>query len=137
MDVINVWQHMKPLIDWCREHARPALVDMQCYRFKGHSMSDPRKYRTHDEEHVWQSEDPIGKLVGHMVETSVMTQDDVKTLGKTIRGEIRAAVEWAKQSPEPGHEELHHDVYADVWGPYTGTSLPEFMQRRSNDRGNG
>ena len=137
MDVINVWQHMKPLVDWCREHSMPALVDMQCYRFKGHSMSDPRKYRTHDEEFVWQSEDPIGRLASHLIEVTAMTQDEIKALGKTVRGEIRAAVEWGKQSPEPGVEELHHDVYADVWGPYTGTSLPEFMQRRSSDRGNG
>ena len=54
-------------------------------------------------------------------------------MGKTTRGEIRAAVEWAKASPEPPLEELFHDVYADEWGPYTGTSLPEFMQRRASD----
>ncbi len=136
MDVITVWQAMKPLIDWCREHSKPALVDMQCYRFKGHSMSDPRKYRSHDEEHGWESEDPIGRLANHLTETGAMTADDIKAMGKTIRGEIRAAVDWAKASPEPGIEELHHDVYTDTWGPYTGTSLPEFMQRRASDRGN-
>jgi pyruvate dehydrogenase E1 component alpha subunit len=108
---------------------------MQCYRFKGHSVSDPRKYRTHDEEQHWETEDPIGKLVSQLYATDVLDRDQVKALSKTVRGEIKAAVEWAKASPEPHLDELFHDVYVEQWGPYTGTSLPEFMQRRSSDGG--
>ena len=134
MDVLSVWRSMKPLVDQCRAESRPALVDMQCYRFKGHSMSDPRKYRTHDEEQHWEAEDPIGRLARQLVSAGAASKDDLKVLAKSVKTDIREAVEWAKASPEPTKDELYHDVYADEWGPYTGTSLPEFMQRRSSDR---
>ena len=134
MDVLSVWRSMKPLVDRCRAESRPALVDMQCYRFKGHSMSDPRKYRTHDEEQHWEAEDPIGRLARQLVSAGAASKDELKALAKTVKGDIRQAVEWAKASPEPTMDELYHDVYVDRWGAYTGTSLPEFMQRRSSDR---
>ena len=134
MDVLEVYRGMKPLVDYCRETSKPVFVDMRCYRFKGHSMSDPRKYRTHDEEAKWELEDPIERLAAHLQGAGGVTAEDTKAMAKTVRQEIRAAVDWAKQSPEPPIEELYHDVYVDRWGPYTGTSVPSFMQRRSSDR---
>ncbi len=134
MDVLDVYRGMKPLADRCRETSRPCWVDMRCYRFKGHSMSDPRKYRTHDEESQWEQEDPIERLAAHLVDQDQLTGEEFKAIGKEIRAEIRAAVKWAEASPEPGLDELYHDVYVDSWGPYTGTSLPAFLQRRRTDR---
>ncbi|MDG1838391.1 MAG: pyruvate dehydrogenase (acetyl-transferring) E1 component subunit alpha [Phycisphaerales bacterium] len=137
MDVLDVYRGMKPLIDRCRETSRPCFVDMRCYRFKGHSMSDPRKYRTHEEEEQWEDCDPIERLAAHLVDQDHMTGEAFKALGKEIRAEIRVAVKSAEASPEPPLSELYHDVYADSWGPYTGTSVPEFMRRRKGDRGQG
>lgn len=134
MDVLEVYRGMKPIVDRCRETSKPAFVDMRCYRFKGHSMSDPRKYRTHDEESKWELEDPIDRLAAHLQGAGAITAEDTKALAKTVRQEIRTAVDWAKESPEPPIEELYHDVYVDRWGPYTGTSVPSFLQRRSSDR---
>jgi len=137
MDVLDVYRGMKPLVDRCRETSKPVWVDMQCYRFKGHSMSDPRKYRTNDEEDRWEREDPIERLAAHLVDQDELTGEAFKQMGKEVRAEIRAAVKWAEASPEPSIEELYHDVYVDRWGPYTGTSVPEFLQRRASDREQG
>ncbi|MDP7069735.1 MAG: pyruvate dehydrogenase (acetyl-transferring) E1 component subunit alpha [Phycisphaerales bacterium] len=134
MDVLDVYRGMKPLVDRCRETSRPCWVDMRCYRFKGHSMSDPRKYRTHEEEEQWEDRDPIERLAAWLVDRDLLTGEAFKRLGKEIRSEIRQAVKWAEASPPPGMEELYHDVYAERWGPYTGTSMPEFLQRRRNDQ---
>lgn len=135
MDVLDVYRGMKPLVDRCRETSKPCFVDMHCYRFKGHSMSDPRKYRTHDEEEQWETKDPIELLAAHLVDQDMLTGEEFKELGKEIRTEIRAAVKWAEASPETPMSELYHDVYADTWGPYTGTSVPEFLKHLKTDRG--
>ncbi|MCH2134610.1 MAG: pyruvate dehydrogenase (acetyl-transferring) E1 component subunit alpha [Phycisphaerales bacterium] len=134
MDVIKTYRDMKALVDDIRETPRPAFVDMHCYRFKGHSMSDPRKYRTHEEEQENESNDPIDGLSKFLVKTGVLEEAAIKTMSKEVRTEIRAAVKWAEASPEPDISELYHDVYVDTWGPYTGTSLPEFMRDSSKEK---
>jgi len=135
MDILDVYRDMKPIVERCRETSRPCFVEMRCYRFKGHSMSDPRKYRTHEEEEHWESHDPIERLAAHLVDQDQLTGEAFKALGKEVRAEIRAAVKAAEASPPPGLEELYHDVYTDTWGPYTGTSVPPYMRRRSSDQG--
>ena len=91
-------------------------------------MSDPRKYRTNQEEQEFEANDPIDKLARYLINDKSMTEEEFKAMSKSIRQEIREAVNWAKASPVPDVSELHHDVYADVWGEYTGTSLPNFMR---------
>ena len=131
MDVMSVYDGMKPFVDQCRENSRPGFVDMQTYRFKGHSMSDPRKYRTHEEEQSYETQDPIETLSKFLVKTGVLEEPAIKAMSKEVRSEIRAAVKWAEESPEPDLSELYHDVYVEQWGPYSGTSFPQFMQDES------
>lgn len=128
MDVIEVYREMKNIVDWVRAESKPFFVDIDTYRFKGHSMSDPRKYRTHEEEQEFEAIDPIDSLVRYLTESKSLTEPEYKAMSKEIRQEIREAVNWAKESPLPDVSELHHDVYADSWGPFTGTSLPNFMR---------
>lgn len=128
MDVLNVYDGMKPIVDRCRETSRPAFVDMRTYRYKGHSMSDPRKYRTKEEEHKYEADDPIDKLAKRLIEDSAITQEAYDAMVKEVRKEVRDAMKWAENSPEPPLGELYKDVYADEWGPFTGTSLPEMLQ---------
>lgn len=131
MDVIEVYREMKEIVEWVRSESKPFFLDIDTYRFKGHSMSDPRKYRTHEEEAEFEANDPIDKLSRYLISEKLMKEDEIKAMSKEIRTEIREAVDWAKKSPVPDVSELHHDVYADVWGPFTGTSLPRYMQERS------
>ena len=128
MDITETYPAMKALVDDIRANPRPAFVDMDCYRFKGHSVSDPRKYRTSEEELENEANCPIDNLSKFLLSSGVMEEADIKAMTKEIRTEIRAVVKWAEESPPPGIEELYHDVYVEEWGPYTGTSLPNFMK---------
>ncbi len=128
MDVIEVYAGMKPIVDRCRETSRPAFIDMQTYRFKGHSMSDPRKYRTKEEEAQYESDDPIDKLAQRLLDEHDWSKDEYTAMAKETKKRIRDAVKWAEASPEPDVSDLYTDVFHEAWGPYTGTSLPPMLQ---------
>ncbi len=91
-------------------------------------MSDPRKYRTKDEEVQEEDHDCIDALTHFLIEEHDLTKDAVKQMTKQVKSQVRQAVEWAKQSPEAPLDELYTDVYTDSWGPYKGTSKPEMLQ---------
>jgi pyruvate dehydrogenase E1 component alpha subunit len=133
MDVLNVYNGMKPLIDRCRESSRPMFIDMRTYRFKGHSMSDPRKYRTKDEEKQYEENDPIDRFAAWLMEEDRLSEEDYDAMVKEVRKEVRDAMKWADESPEPPLEELYTDVYTHKWGPYLGTSLPEMLRDGEGD----
>ena len=129
LDVMNCYDGMKAIADECRETSRPAFVDIRTYRFKGHSMSDPRKYRTKEEEAQFESNDCIDKLSNWLLANRDFNEDDLKAMNKSVKQQIREAVKWAEASPEPDiKEELYKDVYVEEWGPWNGTSLPEMLQ---------
>ena len=127
MDVIEVYEQMSAIADRCRETSRPAWVDMKTYRFKGHSMSDPRKYRTRDEEEQWEDDDPITKLREVLIATGHLDADGFKTRIADTRVLVREAMAWAEASPVPDSSELYHDVFVKEFGPYTGTTPPEML----------
>jgi pyruvate dehydrogenase E1 component alpha subunit len=136
MDVFSVYDAMKPLVDEARETSRPAFVDMRTYRFKGHSMSDPRKYRPREEEEVYETGDPIGKLRDRLFEKGILDEAALKAMGKEIRGEVRESIKWSEASPVPTPEnDLYHDVYIEPWGPYTGTSEPQMIRECEGNQG--
>jgi pyruvate dehydrogenase E1 component alpha subunit len=99
---------------------------MRTYRFKGHSMSDPRKYRTREEEERFEKEDPIYR-VKSLLESRGMSEDEFKGVQREIRAEVRDAVEWSERSPVTPMSDLYRDVYMERWGPYTGSSQPEML----------
>ncbi len=125
MDVIGVQAQMKRIADHCRASSRPAFVEMRTYRYKGHSMSDPRKYRTKEEEEVFEADDPIGKLERHLRTAGQLGDEEFKAMQKAVREQVRECVAWSDASPVPPMDELFHDVFVEPWGPYTGTSQPQ------------
>ena len=127
-NVIDLYQDFKSIADWCREESRPFFVEAQTYRYKGHSMSDPRKYRTKEEESIEENNDCIELLCTFLNEEYDVTPDTVKQMTRQVKTQVKQAVEWANNSPEPPMEELYTDVYTDHWGPYTGTSKPEMLK---------
>ena len=124
MDLVAVYDGMKPVVEQCRETSRPAFVEIRTYRFKGHSMSDPRKYRTKDEEQRYEAMDPIERFSKYLKAKHGLTPEAHETMIKVVRKEIREAIKWAEASPEPTPDELYTDVYTDTWGIYRGTSPP-------------
>lgn len=132
MDVLSVYRDMKALVEWCRENSRPAIVDMKCYRFKGHSMSDPRKYRTREEEAHHESNDPIITLEHTLTHAGVLDEAKLAAMLKLVREEVREAIAFANASEVTPETELYKDVFVEPWGKYTGSSLPEFMGGATN-----
>jgi pyruvate dehydrogenase E1 component alpha subunit len=127
-DVVSLYQNFKPIVDWCRESSKPFFVDVQTYRQKGHSMSDPRKYRTKDEEMREEANDCIDKLSTFLQEEYDLTNDSIKQLARQVKTQVRLGVDWAKQSPETPTDEMYTDVYTDTWGSYTSTSKPKMIE---------
>ena len=127
MDVMNVHARMSEVVERCRETSRPAFVDMKTYRFKGHSMSDPRKYRTREEEQHWEEGDPITTLRDQLIKAGNLDQAGFKQMNQQIKQEVRESMDWAEASPVPDASELYHDVFVEKFGPYTGTTPPQIV----------
>ncbi len=134
MDVMNVYNGMKPVVDRCRKECRPAFIEVRTYRFKGHSMSDPRKYRSKEEEQRFEAEDPVDKLAAYLSREHGMSEEEYKTTTKAVRTQVREAVKWAEASPVPTREDLFTDVYVERWGPYLGTSPPAMISDQDRDQ---
>ncbi|MCH2161314.1 MAG: thiamine pyrophosphate-dependent enzyme, partial [Phycisphaerales bacterium] len=127
MDVIEVYEQMRKVVDRSRETSRPAFVDLRTYRFKGHSMSDPRKYRTREEETEWETDDPITRLRDALIREGHLDEAGFKDEVRAVRQQVRESIEWAEASEVPDASELYHDVFVEKMGPYTGTSLPQMV----------
>lgn len=104
--------------DWALDHARsgkgPALLHIKTYRYRGHSMSDPAKYRSKEEvENVRQNRDPIEWLRTLILNEQLLTEDDLKQIDKEIKEIMNETVEFAQTSPEPDSSELYTDILVD------------------------
>jgi len=112
MDVEAVNAAAKAL-DWCRAGNGPIILEMKTYRYRGHSMSDPGKYRTRDEvQAVREKRDPIDHLGQKLLGDKLASEDDLKAIDKEIRSIVNTAAEFATESPEPDPAELYTDVMA-------------------------
>jgi pyruvate dehydrogenase E1 component alpha subunit len=86
---------------------------MKTYRYRGHSMSDPAKYRTREEvQSVREKRDPIDHYGQKLVARGLVSEDELKTMDKETRATVNMAAEFATESPEPAPEELYTDVLA-------------------------
>jgi pyruvate dehydrogenase E1 component alpha subunit len=115
MDILDVYTEFKKIADECREEQKPAFVDIRTYRYKGHSMSDPQKYRTREEVERYEKErDSIAMLVGHLMrDRQCLTEEQWNAMQDEIRQQVLAAVKFAEEAPEPGTEELYTDVFVN------------------------
>jgi pyruvate dehydrogenase E1 component alpha subunit len=113
MDVEAVFAAGKKAMDWCRAGNGPIILEMKTYRYRGHSMSDPAKYRTREEvQSVREKRDPIEHMAARLIAEKLATEDDLKALDKEVRVVVNAAAEYATDSPEPDAGELYTDVFA-------------------------
>ncbi|MEQ8769875.1 MAG: pyruvate dehydrogenase (acetyl-transferring) E1 component subunit alpha [Phycisphaerales bacterium] len=114
-NILDVYDDFKPLVDECRDLQRPAFVDLKTYRYQGHSMSDPQKYRTKDEVDEWKGKDSIAALVDYcMNERGCLDEDAWKDMQKEIKDQVLEAVEFAENATDPvPADELATDVYAN------------------------
>ena len=110
MDVLEVRQAAEVAIGHVRGGNGPVLMELNTYRYRGHSMSDPAKYRTREEvQGVREKSDPIEKAKADLVGMGV-SEDRLKDIDKRIRATVAEAADFAESSPEPGPQELYTDV---------------------------
>jgi pyruvate dehydrogenase E1 component alpha subunit len=113
MDVEAVQKAGAEAIAHCRAGKGPIILEMKTYRYRGHSMSDPAKYRTREEvTEVREKRDPIEHFGKKLVERGVVTDEDLKQMDAEVKATVVAAADFATESPEPGLNELYTDVYA-------------------------
>jgi pyruvate dehydrogenase E1 component alpha subunit len=114
MDVVAVMREGQEAADYAREKG-PVILEMQTYRYRGHSMSDPAKYRSRDEVSKMREErDPIESLRARALEAKLLKEESFKSIDKEIRGIVAEAAEFAQQSPEPDPKELYTDILAEA-----------------------
>lgn len=115
MDVL----HMRGVAEAAVAHVRggngPIIIEAQTYRYRGHSMSDPAKYRTREEvQDMREHSDPIEGLKQELTSGGV-SEDDLKAIDKEIRAQVAEAADYAETSPEPDLAELHTDVLVEQY----------------------
>jgi len=101
-----------------RKGEGPTLLDIQTYRYKGHSMSDPQKYRTKEEVASYVERDPIEHVRGVILDNKWMKEDELKAVEKEIKAQVEDAIKFAEESPLPDPSELYEDVYMQPDYPF-------------------
>ncbi|MET0276981.1 MAG: pyruvate dehydrogenase (acetyl-transferring) E1 component subunit alpha, partial [Pseudorhodoplanes sp.] len=111
MDVRAVKAAGDKAVAWCREGNGPYILEMQTYRYRGHSMSDPAKYRTRDEvEKVRSEQDPIEQVRQRLLSNKWASEDELKQIDAKVRAVVNEAAEFATNDPEPEPTELYTDI---------------------------
>ena len=115
MDVLDVVEKGGAALEHARSGKGPMILEMKTYRYRGHSMSDPAKYRSKEEVQKMRKEsDPIDNLRHTILEGDFATEDQLKDIDKEIKSIVTAAAEFAQQSPEPDESELYTDILKEA-----------------------
>ncbi len=112
MDVLEVRRVLRNAIERAKKEKIPSLIEAQTYRYVGHSISDPQKYRTKEQVQEYRLDDPITDLQKKMIDNGELTEDEFKALDKDTRKVVEDAVKSAEESPEPTLSEIYTDVLA-------------------------
>jgi len=113
MNVMNVKEAAAKAIERVREGNGPYFLEIVTYRYRGHSMGDPERYRQSEEVKKWQENDPIGIYRAHLTKEKIATKKELDAIDAQVGEEVQAAVQFAESSPEPALEELFADIYVE------------------------
>ncbi|GAA5095335.1 pyruvate dehydrogenase (acetyl-transferring) E1 component subunit alpha [Bartonella acomydis] len=111
MDVRAVKGAADEAISWARSGKGPIILDMQTYRYRGHSMSDPAKYRSKEEvQKIKEEHDPIDQVKNRILQQGFASEDDLKSIDKEVRAIVADAADFAQSDQEPDASELYTDI---------------------------
>jgi pyruvate dehydrogenase E1 component alpha subunit len=113
MNVIEVREAAQANLDEIRDGGGPRFLEIVTYRYRGHSMGDPERYRQTEEVEKWQENDAIGIYRKFLISEKIANSEELDSLEGKAEKETQMAVQFAESSPEPAPEELFTDVYAD------------------------
>lgn len=112
MDFLDVYEGLKEVADESRKSGTAYLVDLKTYRYKGHSISDPAKYRTKDELEQYKKQDPIIQLKSQLMEAKLVTEEEFKAIDDEMKQKVQDAVDFAEKSEEPALHTMYEDILA-------------------------
>lgn len=118
MDPVAVHNAMDEALERARKGEGPTFLEMRTYRYKGHSMSDPQKYRTKDEVESYKAKDPIEVVKQAILKENYADEAWIESIDAKIKGIVEEAVKFAEESPYPEASELYTDVYVQKDYPY-------------------
>jgi pyruvate dehydrogenase E1 component alpha subunit len=101
-----------------REGGGPTLLEIKTYRYKGHSISDPQKYRTKEEVDEYKQRDPIQQVLSTILTQKFAKQEEIDAINKRVGDAVAASVKFAEESPWPADDEVLKDVYVDQHYPF-------------------
>jgi pyruvate dehydrogenase E1 component alpha subunit len=118
MDVEMVHEAVKRAADRARAGEGPTFLEFKTYRFRGHSMSDPQKYRTKEEVEQWKSRDPLEMVRDRILTNGIATEADLDVIDAKVKEVVEASVKFAEESAYPEPEAAFEDVYMDAEYPF-------------------
>ncbi len=118
MSVEDVHDAMEIAVKHCRDGKGPYLLEMKTYRYRGHSMSDPAKYRTKEEVEEYKAQDPIQRVLATLLEKGYATEAQIETINDKVNLVVDESVTFSEESPFPDASELYKDVYAQEDYPF-------------------
>jgi pyruvate dehydrogenase E1 component alpha subunit len=114
----DVHEGVERAVKRARDGGGPTLLEIKTYRYKGHSMSDPAKYRTKEELEEFKLKDPIEHVLNIIRENNYATEAEIEEINNKIKAEIDDCVEFAENSPYPDVSEVYKDIYLDESYPF-------------------
>lgn len=114
----SVHEGVSRAVKRAREKGGPTLLEIKTYRYKGHSISDPQKYRTKEEVEEYKGKDPIQVVLKKMLDNKFASQEDIDGINKRVDAIVAESVKFAEESPWPGDDEVLKDVYVDKNYPF-------------------
>jgi len=118
MDPEAVHEAVTRAVKRARAGEGPTLLEMKTYRYKGHSMSDPQKYRTKEEVEEYKDRDPVETSKARLLEYFKVSEEEIETINERVRAEVEECVKFAEESPWPSDDELLKDVYIQEDYPF-------------------
>lgn len=116
MDVLAVREAAQKAIARARAGEGPTLLELETYRYRGHSLADPDELRKQEEKDFYAARDPIPKFEKHLTEAGLLSEEDLTRIRKEVEAKVEAAVEFADESPRPSEGQLLENVFSDPKG---------------------
>jgi pyruvate dehydrogenase E1 component alpha subunit len=114
MDVIKVYEATEAALEKVRQGEGPQFLEMLTYRFEGHSMGDPLRYRTKDEVEKWREDDPIGILERHLQQEYDVSEEELDAIDKAVEDVVEESVRFGEESPNPDLDTLFDNIYVEA-----------------------
>ena len=114
MDILDVYAATSDALSAIRSGQGPQFLEVTTYRYEGHSMGDPLRYRTKEEVEKWREDDPIGILERYLTQEFSIGQEELEAIDAAVNEEIEDAVQFADESPQPALETLFDNIYVEA-----------------------